>query len=167
MAILKNILSSLKNRFIKEKIKRRTQRVKKKKSLYRKTHRLQSKKSARSSKSRLKGKKLKSIRPPRFKPQKLFPARIPKESKKAKQNPPIGEVTHFYSRLRVCVIKITRGDIRLGERLEIKGHTTRFIQNVRSLQIENKDVPRASKGKLVGLKIDQKARAGDKVYKLS
>lgn len=78
----------------------------------------------------------------------------------------IGEITHYFSKIGVCVIKITNDALRIGDRLALKGHTTNFVQQVRSLQIENNDVAIAGKGHLVGLKIDKRARAGDKVYKI-
>lgn len=80
--------------------------------------------------------------------------------------PLIGEVTHFFSRIQVCVIKIAKGRVVIGDKLRIKGHTTNFVQQVQSLQIENSDVKAARKGQLVGLKIIKKVRAGDRVFKV-
>ncbi len=76
----------------------------------------------------------------------------------------VGEVTHYFSRIEVCVIKMTAGTIRLGERLIIESPDNRVIQEVRSLQIENSDVREARKGQLVGLKVDQKLKPGMHVY---
>jgi hypothetical protein len=79
----------------------------------------------------------------------------------------VGEITHFFSRISVCVIKMTHQSIRIGDRLRIQGKTSHFIQPVRSLQIESNDVAMARKGQLVGLKTDQRAKEGDQVFRVS
>ena len=77
----------------------------------------------------------------------------------------VGEITHYFSRIEVCVVRITRGSLRVGERVRIKGHSSDFVQKVQSLQIESRNVDLAKKGHLVGLKVNQVARVGDLVYK--
>ena len=77
----------------------------------------------------------------------------------------MGEVTHFFPRIRVCVIKITGGVIRLRDKLLIRGRSTNFIQVAQSIQIENENVKEGRKGQLIGLKMDKPVNAGDKVYK--
>jgi len=88
-------------------------------------------------------------------------------SPKQKKEILLGEVTHYFSRIGVCVVKMTGGSIRLGDRIRIKGNIRDFIQQVRSLQIENVDVMSVHRGQLVGLKVNQKAREGDRVYKIN
>ncbi len=78
----------------------------------------------------------------------------------------VGEVTHYFSRIQVIVVKITRESIKVADTLLIKGKLSNFKQSVKSLQIESVDVKRAKKGQLVGLKVDREARVGDKVFKL-
>ncbi len=75
-----------------------------------------------------------------------------------------GEVTHFFEKIKVCVIKITHHQLKIGDRVRIIGRTTNFVQKVQSLQIESQDVTAAPPGSLAGLKIDQVAREGDKVF---
>ncbi len=60
-----------------------------------------------------------------------------------------------------------KGSMRMGDRVRIKGKTTDFTQPVRSMQIESVDVHAVRKGQIIGLKVEQEARVGDKVYKLS
>jgi len=116
----------------------------------------------------------KAARKPAPKPKKIKfkkPSRAKAVSKlrtipKEKPLPSVGEITHYFSRIGVCVIKVTAGEIRVGDRLQIRGHTTKFAQSVRSLQIENENVNVGRRGELVGLKIDKRARAGDRVFKL-
>lgn len=77
----------------------------------------------------------------------------------------VGEVTHFFPKIVVCVVKIIRGQIKIGDRIHIKGGSTDFQQTVRSLQIESVDVKAGRRGQVVGLKVERAARVGDKVYK--
>ena len=78
----------------------------------------------------------------------------------------MGEITHFFSKIRVVVIKMTSGQIEVGNRIHIKGKSSDFIQTIKSLQIESVDVNAVSKGQLAGLKVDRRAKEGDKVYRL-
>lgn len=77
----------------------------------------------------------------------------------------IGEITHYFSRIQVVVLKMTKGSLSVGEQIHIKGRSTDFLQKVASLQIESIDVKVAHKGQLVGLKVDKAAKVGSKVYK--
>jgi len=77
----------------------------------------------------------------------------------------IGEVTHFFSRIQVIVLKMNRGKLLVGDQIHITGRTTDFVQKVKSLQIESVDVKSAKKGQLVGLKVAKKAKPGDRVFK--
>jgi len=77
--------------------------------------------------------------------------------------PMIGEVTHYFSKIMVCVVKM-RGSLSVGQSIRIKGKATDFTQKVESLQIESVNVPRARKGQLVGLKVKKPCREGDLAY---
>lgn len=78
---------------------------------------------------------------------------------------PIGEITHYFSKIMVCVIQMNKGTLSIGEKVRIRGHTTDFTQKIRSLQIESVNVPVVHQGQLVGMRIDKPARAGDMVFK--
>jgi len=78
----------------------------------------------------------------------------------------IGTVTHFFSRIQVIVLKMNSGKLLVGDRIHISGNTTDIVQKVNSLQIESVDVRSAKKGQLVGLKVDKKAKPGDRVFKI-
>ena len=78
----------------------------------------------------------------------------------------VGEVTHFFDRIQVCVIKIIRGEIRKGDHLILEGKNTQLRQKVVSMQIESQDVTLARRGQLIGLKVNKPVRPGDRVYKL-
>jgi len=78
----------------------------------------------------------------------------------------VGEITHYFSKIMVCVVNVSGAALKVGDQIRIKGHTTDFVQTVKSMQIESRDVPAARKGQLIGLKIKKITRAGDLVYKL-
>ncbi|MCK5179708.1 MAG: hypothetical protein KAR32_09270 [Candidatus Omnitrophica bacterium] len=120
------------------------------------------KKSAKKS-PRVKKKKAvsKSIVPKKI---KKTVAKIPKD-KKASNEVCIGEITHFFSRIQVVVLKMTSGSLSVGDNIHIKGRGVDFSQKVGSLQIESNDVKIARKGALVGLKVNKVVKVGSKVYK--
>ncbi len=78
----------------------------------------------------------------------------------------IGEVTHFYDRLSVAVLKLTE-PVCVGDVLHLLGHHTDFRQRVESLQIEHQEVIEAGPGQDVAVKVAQKVHPGDAVFKVS
>ena len=77
----------------------------------------------------------------------------------------VGIITHYFDRIKVCVVKLTQGSVLIGDKLTILGAKTKFVQKVWSMQIESEDVKVAKKGQLIGLKVDKLVAVGDKVYK--
>jgi putative protease len=77
----------------------------------------------------------------------------------------IGEVTHYYTRIGVAIIRL-RASLTIGERILIEGTTTYLEQDVTSMQIEHEDITKARKSQSIGLKVDGKVRKKDKVYKI-
>jgi putative protease len=78
---------------------------------------------------------------------------------------PIGEITHFFGHINVAVIKLS-AKLKEGEKILIEGATTNFEQEAKSMQIEHKEVKEAKKGDSIGLKVNDRVREGDKVYKV-
>ena len=83
--------------------------------------------------------------------------------KKPKTPKPIGVVTHYYGGLGVAIVKFTT-TIEVGARLHFKGATTDFTEAVKSIQYDHADIPKAKKEQEVGIKVENKAREGDRVY---
>lgn len=77
----------------------------------------------------------------------------------------IGEVTHYFTKIGVGIIKLT-DTLRVGDEIHIKGTTTDFHQKVGSMQIEHENVEEAKKGDSIGLKVEDRVRVGDIVYKI-
>lgn len=78
---------------------------------------------------------------------------------------PIGRVESYFSSIGVAAIKL-EAPLKKGDKIHIKGHTTDFEQTVGSMQINRKDIKEAKKGDSIGIKIDDKVRPNDVVYKL-
>jgi hypothetical protein len=78
----------------------------------------------------------------------------------------IGEVTHFYDRLGVAVLKL-REPICVGDTLHLLGHHTDFQQKVESIQIEHRAVTEAGLGQDLAVKVAQKVHPGDTVFIVS
>jgi putative protease len=78
---------------------------------------------------------------------------------------PIGEVTHYYGGLGVAIVKF-KETVNKGEALHFKGAHTDFTQSVDSMQYDHKDIDSAKKGLEVGIKVSEKVREGDEVYRV-
>ena len=79
----------------------------------------------------------------------------------------IGFVEHYFDRINVAAIKLTDGSLAVGDKLHIKGHTTDLEEVVNSIQIEHDSVQKAEKGADIGIKIGQKVREHDEVFKVT
>ncbi len=78
----------------------------------------------------------------------------------------IGEVFHYFSKIGVAAIRLTDGDLKVGDTIQVQGPTTDLTQVVDSMQIEQGAVPSAMKGQSVGLKVKEKVREKDFVYRV-
>jgi len=76
----------------------------------------------------------------------------------------VGRITHFFSKIDVAVIEL-KAALSVGDTIVIKGPTTDFEQRVDSMQIEHKNVQRAELGQSIGLKVMQRVRETDVVFK--
>lgn len=83
------------------------------------------------------------------------------EKKKVK----IGKISHFFEKISVAVVELEK-PLSKGDSISIEGTTTNFQQKVDSMQIDMKPVLKADKGKSIGLKVTDKVRVGDSVYKI-
>jgi putative protease len=78
----------------------------------------------------------------------------------------IGRVAHFFTSINVGVIEL-KGRLKVGDEIRIKGATTDLTQKVGSMQIDRKPVESAGKGDSIGLKVADRVREGDKVFKVA
>lgn len=76
----------------------------------------------------------------------------------------IGKITHFFSKIGVAVIELKK-PLKVGDTIAIKGPTTDFEQRVDSMQIEHENVNEAKAGQSIGLRVAERVRETDAVYK--
>ena len=79
----------------------------------------------------------------------------------------IGEVFHYFSKIGVAAIRLTDGDLKVGDTIQVQGPTTNLTQVVDSMQIEQQSVEAATRGQSVGLKVKEKVRERDLVYRMT
>jgi putative protease len=78
----------------------------------------------------------------------------------------IGEVIKYFGKVGVAAIRLSEGSLKVGETIHIVGHTTDVTQGIDSMQIENKSVQEAGPGADIGIKIKERVREHDVVYKV-
>ena len=79
----------------------------------------------------------------------------------------IGIVSNYFGNISVAAVEITDGTVSVGDTLHFLGHTTDFESRVASMQIEHKSVTEVKKGDSVGIKVAEKVREKDRVYKIA
>lgn len=78
----------------------------------------------------------------------------------------IGHVSDFFARPVVAGITLS-GTLKVGDKIHIKGHTTDLEFTVESMQIDNANVTEGKAGDAIGVKVTDRVRAGDHVYKVT
>ena len=79
----------------------------------------------------------------------------------------VGVVAKFFAKPSVAAVKVTAGSIKKGDVLRFSGHTTEFTEEVISMEVNNQPVEEANVGDFIGLKVKQRVRENDKVYKVT
>ena len=95
---------------------------------------------------------------------KLVKAATPKAAPKG-LGVPVGTVSHYFTHIEVGVIEL-RAPLKQGDRIRIVGASTNFEQTVGSMQIEHRVVTEAGSGDAIGLKVADRVRQGDTVYRV-
>jgi translation elongation factor EF-1alpha len=78
----------------------------------------------------------------------------------------IGIVKDYFAKIGVAGIDVET-TLRVGDRIHIKGHTTDLEETVESIQIEHAQVEQAKKGDAIGIKVPDRCRGGDVVYRVT
>jgi len=78
----------------------------------------------------------------------------------------IGKVSDFFARPVVAGIELT-APMKVGDKIHIHGHTTDLVLTVDSMQINNVNVTEAKAGDSVGIKVSDKVRRGDIIYRVT
>ncbi len=77
----------------------------------------------------------------------------------------VGTVSHFFDKVSVVAIKLS-GNLKIGDTVHIKGATTDFTQPISSMQTNKEDVKEAGPGDEIGIKVGEKCRSNDDVFKV-
>ncbi len=78
----------------------------------------------------------------------------------------IGIVDDYFAKVGVAAL-ILEGELKSGDTVRIKGHTTDLTQGISSMQIQHLTVSNAKKGDSIGIKVSDRVRKGDIVYKIT
>ena len=78
----------------------------------------------------------------------------------------IGDVIKFFGKIGVAAIRLSEGCLKVGDKIRIVGHTTDVSQTVDSMQVENQSVQEAGPGADIGIKVKERVREHDTVYKV-
>ncbi|GAB4277693.1 MAG: hypothetical protein Kow0056_09410 [Coriobacteriia bacterium] len=79
----------------------------------------------------------------------------------------VGVVTHYWNNIHVAGVHLEDGTLEVGDKIHIVGHSTDLEQTVGSMQIEHHPIESASAGRDVGLKVADRVREHDVVYKVT
>lgn len=79
----------------------------------------------------------------------------------------VGYVKEYFAKVGVAAIEITEGHLVVGDTIHIKGHTTELTQRVDSIQLEHQSLQRAEPDQLVGVKVRERVRPHDQVFKVT
>lgn len=76
----------------------------------------------------------------------------------------IGEVVKFFAKPSVAAIKLTEGELAVGDTVKFTGHTTDLTHTIDSMEVNNQKIDKAVVGDFVGVKIADRVRPGDEVF---
>ena len=79
----------------------------------------------------------------------------------------IGVVEHFFTNVNVAAVKIINGELKIGDKIHFVGATTDFTQKIDSMEIDRVPVESVKSGDDVGIKVKDRVREHDVVYKIS
>ena len=78
----------------------------------------------------------------------------------------VAVIVKFFAKPSVAALEVTSGTIKKGDILRYKGHTTDFTEEISSMEIDNQVVDEVKVGDLVGVKVKERVRENDTVYKV-
>jgi len=76
----------------------------------------------------------------------------------------IGHVSHYYPKIQVALINLEHQGISINKNIRIESNKTFLEQKISSMQIENKNIPKARKGQEIAIKVDKKVLKRDNVF---
>lgn len=78
----------------------------------------------------------------------------------------LGEVVKYFAKPSVAAVKIVSGELNVGDSIKIIGHTSDLTEHIESMEVNNQKVPKAVAGDFIGIKVSDRVRPGDEVFKV-
>jgi putative protease len=75
-------------------------------------------------------------------------------------------VLDYFAKIGVLAFRVEEEGLKVGDTIHIKGHTTDLTEKVNSMQMDRTDIEEAKVGDDVGIKVKDRVRKGDAVYKV-
>ena len=79
----------------------------------------------------------------------------------------VGTVVHYFKGPSVAVVRVTAGELAVGDRVRFHGHTTDFSEQVASMEVNHQKVQRAQTGDEVAIQVTDRTRQHDQVFKVT
>jgi putative protease len=79
----------------------------------------------------------------------------------------VGTVLHYFKGPSVAVVRVTGGELAVGDRIRFHGHTTEFTEQLTSMEVDHRKVERATAGQEVAIQVTDRAREHDQVLKVT
>jgi len=77
----------------------------------------------------------------------------------------VGKVIHYFTRLQVAGVRLT-DRLQVGDHVYILGCTSDFEQDVTSMQLDHQPIEVGKRGQEIGLRVVERVRPGDTMYKV-
>ena len=78
----------------------------------------------------------------------------------------VGKVSDFFAKPVVAGIELS-STLKVGDKIHIRGNTTDMELSIESMQLEHVNITEGKPGDLIGIKVTDRVRRGDKVYKVT
>jgi putative protease len=78
----------------------------------------------------------------------------------------VGVVVHWFPHASAAVVALSH-PLHVGDTIHVRGHSTDFVQQVASLALEGTPVREGAPPQTLGLRLEARARPGDRVYRVS
>jgi putative protease len=72
---------------------------------------------------------------------------------------PLGKVIHFYDKIGVAIVELAKS-VKVGDSVTFQRGEQEFTQTIASMQVEHKEVEKAKKGDVIGMKVDEVVKEG-------
>jgi len=79
----------------------------------------------------------------------------------------IGIVTDFFTHVSAAAIQLDKGELKVGDKILIQGHTSNLELVIESMQVDRQPVQEAKVGDNIGIKVGDRVRKKDKVFKVT